>query len=291
MRLWGALLALVAASCSPAPATQTPAHPALWKLADADTTIYLFGTIHILPSRLEWQSPKIKAALNASQGLVLETVLGEGDRDPATVMRTLAARNDLPPVVERVPADRRALLDEAVRKSGVPLAALDVYETWAVALTLAAAQFASLPGTHDDGAEQVLTRAFRALGKPVSGLETPAEQLGYFDALPEDAQRRFLISVIEDKDDPRAEFQAMISAWTSGDLKKIELTFSDEAQLSPELMQALLVRRNQHWTDWIAHRLDTPGTVFVAVGAGHLAGPRSVEAMLAARGLKVERLQ
>ncbi len=291
MTRWLAACVLCLIGCTPSPPAPPPAHPALWKLADADTTIYLFGTIHILPADLDWQSPRLKTALNESQALVLETVLGSGDRDPSTVMRTLAERPGLPPVKDRVPAMARADLAALALKAGVPMDALNGYETWAVALTLASAQLATLPGSHDDGAEQRLTRLFRALGKPVSGLETPAEQLGYFDALPEAAQRRFLTSVVEDKGDPRAEFHAMITAWAAGDIKRIALTFADESELSPELKTALLVRRNQHWVDAIVHRLDTPGSVFVAVGAGHLAGPDSVITMLAARGLKAERLQ
>ncbi len=291
MKHWVAAVALSLAACGAAPATQAPARPALWKLSDADTTIYLFGTIHILPQGLDWESPRIRAALNASQGLVLETVLGSGDRDPATILRTLGQTPGLPPVVDRVPPASRAALAALVKKTGLPMATLDGYETWAVALTLASTGLAALPGSHDDGAEQVLARQFRSSGKPVSGLETPGEQLGYFDALPEDAQRRFLLSVVDDKSDPQAEFKAMIAAWSAGDLRRIALTFTDQTELSPELMQALLVRRNQRWTAWIAHRLDTPGTVFVAVGAGHLAGPQSLATMLAARGLKVVRLQ
>jgi hypothetical protein len=59
----------------------------------------------------------------------------------------------------------------------------------------------------------------------------------------------------------------------------------------PRLAAALLHPRNRAWADWIAARLATPGRVFVAVGAGHLAGPHSVQAMLAERGLTVTRLQ
>jgi uncharacterized protein YbaP (TraB family) len=60
---------------------------------------------------------------------------------------------------------------------------------------------------------------------------------------------------------------------------------------NPELRDTLLRQRNQRWAAWIQRRLQRPGTVFVAVGAGHLAGGDSVPAMLAEAGLKVERLQ
>jgi uncharacterized protein len=83
----------------------------------------------------------------------------------------------------------------------------------------------------------------------------------------------------------------MLDAWSRGDLKGIARTFDDETQMSPELKDALMRRRNARWAEWLARRLDRPGTVFVAVGAGHLAGADSVQKMLEARGIKAKRVQ
>ena len=43
--------------------------------------------------------------------------------------------------------------------------------------------------------------------------------------------------------------------------------------------------------EWIGNRLEEPGTVFLAVGAGHLAGEGSVQDQLSANGIAAERLQ
>jgi uncharacterized protein YbaP (TraB family) len=83
----------------------------------------------------------------------------------------------------------------------------------------------------------------------------------------------------------------MIRAWASGDTAMIAATFDDELKTSGPLADALLVRRNQRWATWLANRMKKPGTVFVAVGAGHLAGNNSVQAMLAKRGFRVWRVQ
>ena len=143
----------------------------------------------------------------------------------------------------------------------------------------------------DNGADRQLTTLFKTAKKPVSGLETTAQQLGFFDQLSEPAQRTFLIAMIDESADPKAEFDAMIAAWSRGDEKRIALSFDDELQMTPELLEKLLRARNANWTTWIATRMDRPGTVFVAVGAGHLAGKESVQMMLAKRGLKVLRVQ
>jgi len=268
-----------------------PAQPALWRLADADTTIYLFGTIHLLPRDLNWQSPMIDAAIRASDALVLETVLDADPTKTSAILTGLGVSPGLPPLLDRVPAEKRASLARIVKESGIPITVLDGFETWAAALTLASTSLGDLNARAEDGAEAVLSARFAKMRKPVSGLETPAQQLGYFDRLPEAAQRTFLASVADDDSNARAEFDAMVAAWGAGDVKRIELTFDDELKLSPELADALLRQRNTRWTQWIAGRMAQPGTVFVAVGAGHLAGPDSVAAMLSAKGMKVTRVQ
>ena len=83
----------------------------------------------------------------------------------------------------------------------------------------------------------------------------------------------------------------MVAAWWAGDVQKIAVTFDNEMRLSPELSDALLTRRNARWAAWVRARMAQPGTVFMAVGAGHLAGRDAVQAMLGAKGLKVVRVQ
>jgi uncharacterized protein len=286
-----ALAAFALLSCHSTQSQAKPVRPALWKVSDADTTIYLFGTIHLLPKDLAWQSPKIAAAIKRSQGLVLETVMDKDPQKTGAIMAKLGMSPGLPPLLDRVPADKRAALQAVVTKSGVPLAVLDRFESWAAALTLASAGMRDLPVSPEYGAEATLSRAFTTASKPVIGLETPAQQLGYFDSLPEAAQRKFLVSIAEDDSNAKAEFDAMIAAWGSGDVKKIALTFDDELKLSPELTEVLLKQRNRNWAAWIGERMRKPGTVFLAVGAGHLAGSGAVTELLAARGMKVSRIQ
>jgi uncharacterized protein len=289
--LTSALAAFALLSCHSTQSEAKPVRPALWKVSDADTTIYLFGTIHLLPKDLAWQSPRIVTAIKGSQGLVLETVMDKDPQKTGAIMAQLGMSKGLPPLLDRVPPDKRDALRTVVTKSGVPLAVLDQFETWAAALTLASAGMRDLPVSPEYGAEAILSRQFTTAKKPVSGLETPAQQLGYFDGLPETAQRKFLTSIAEDDSSAQAEFDAMIAAWGSGDIRKIALTFDDELKLSPELTDVLLKQRNRNWSDWIVARMAKPGSVFVAVGAGHLAGAGAVTELLKARGLKVARIQ
>jgi uncharacterized protein YbaP (TraB family) len=136
-----------------------------------------------------------------------------------------------------------------------------------------------------------LRTTFQGAGKPVGQLETNREQLGFFDLLPEKAQRALLEGSIETPGDMRQHFQGMLNSWLRGDVDAIARTFNEDLSASPDLMDALIRRRNANWSQWIEKRMAEPGTVMVAVGAGHLAGSDSVQDFLKKRGLKVHRVQ
>jgi len=130
LRLLAPLLLLAAAPAQP------QAHPALWKLSDADTTIYLFGTIHILPAGTVWMDPPIKRAVESAQSLTLEAVLDQDPGQVATVLMKIGTAKGLPSLAERVPPAKRAPLAAMVKASGLPSTFLDGMKSWAAAIML-----------------------------------------------------------------------------------------------------------------------------------------------------------
>jgi uncharacterized protein YbaP (TraB family) len=164
-------------------------------------------------------------------------------------------------------------------------------ETWAAAFTLLGVQFRGMGLRGEAGVEETLRETFTAAGKPIGQLETNAQQLGFFDQLPVEAQRALLEGAIETPQSASGEFRNMLSCWAGGDVRCIAQTFNRDLSQSPALMDALLKRRNANWTNWLERRMAQPGTVFVAVGAGHLAGPYSVLALLQRDRYRVKRLQ
>jgi uncharacterized protein YbaP (TraB family) len=268
------------------------AQPALWEVSDPDTTIYLFGTIHLLPDDVQWRSAKFNDALAGSQQLVVETIVD--DKNPSKLMSAMASlgfANGLPPLVQRVPAAKRPALEAAIKKSGFPPQAFDRMKTWAAAFILLGNQFRDLGLKGGQGVEQVLRGEFTTAGKPIGELETNVEQLGFFDKLPESAQLELLEGAIEGGKATSAQFSGMIRAWSHGDVQGIARTFDHDLSRSPALRQSLLHQRNANWSKWIEQRLAQPGTIIVAVGAGHLAGKDSVLEMLKKDGYAVRRLQ
>jgi hypothetical protein len=284
--------ALLSAAPAYAKAPQA-GHPALWQVSDRDTTIYLFGTIHLLPEHFQWRTPEFDKALQSSQELVVETIVD--DKDPSKIMSALASlafnTPNLPPLIERVPPDKRAALAEVIKKTGLPPQAFDRMETWAAAFILLGVQYRELNLKGEEGVEAVLRNSFTTQGKPVGELETNLEQFGFFDRLPPKGQEALLEGALEDSKAADAEFAGMLQAWAKGDVRDIARTFDHDLAASPELAQALIHQRNSNWTTWIEKRMTQPGTTFIAVGAGHLAGSDSVIAMLQRAGYRVKRVQ
>lgn len=286
------LLALVPAAAAQARAPDV-ARPALWEVSDPDTKIYLFGTIHLLPDNYQWRTAKFDEALAGSKQLVVETIVD--DKNPAKLISAMASlafnTPNLPPLADRVPAGRRAALAAAIKKSGFPPQALDRMETWAAAFILLGNQFRDLGLKGDAGVEAVLRNTFTSEGKPIDELETNVQQLSFFDKLPEAAQRQLLDGAIDASEEMKKDFRGMLAAWSRGDVEGIARTFNRDLAASPDLQEALLKRRNANWSKWIEQRMTEPGAVFIAVGAGHLAGRDSVIELLKHDGYSVRRVQ
>jgi uncharacterized protein YbaP (TraB family) len=278
---------------SPAAARTPQARPALWAVSDADTTIYLFGTIHLLPENYTWRTPAFNRALDASQQLVVETIVE--NENPGKLMAAMASigfNDKLPPLAERVPPEKRAALQGAVAATGMPPVAFDRMKTWMAAFLLLSQQFQKLGLKGADGVETVLRTKFLSEGKPIGELESNVEQLGFFDALPEKAQRDLLEGALEQPDGKMDEqFGGMLKAWATGNLPAVAKTFDQDMAGSPDLRKILIERRNANWSRWIEKRMAQPGAVLIAVGAGHLAGRQSVVEMLKRDGYRVRRLQ
>jgi uncharacterized protein YbaP (TraB family) len=285
---FAALLALAA----PATARVPQARPALWEVSDADTTVYLFGTIHLLPPNYQWRTPKFDAALANSRELVVETIVDLQHPDEIlAAKRNLGYSAGLPPIEQRVPAAKRALLRSVIAKTGVPEQYFTSMETWLAAFELLGVRFMEMGLKGEQGPEQALRTEFEAAKKPIGQLETNTEQLGFFDRLPEKAQRQLLEGAIDGPKSMNDDFAKMVASWSRGDVKAIAVTFNRDLSSSPELMNSLIKQRNANWSRWIEDRMTKPGSVFVAVGAGHLAGPSSVISLLQRDGYKVRRIQ
>ena len=285
------LLALPAcAQQSPAPTqVQDNADPALWVVKDADTTIYLFGTVHVLKPGLSWFDEAVKTAFDSSQTLVLEMV----EPDMATQQKVVAAKAFAPagaPLTSQIAPNYRDAFARAMGEGGITAETYDRMRPWFAAITLSLLPVQKLGYDPANGPEKVLTDAARASGKQVAGLETFEGQLGIFDALSQPAQVELLESTLDELPTVDESFSKLVNAWSAGKPEQVAIEMNEALKDSPEVAKILLTDRNRKWAAWVAERMKRPGTVFIAVGAGHLAGTGSVQDQLGAYRLKAVRV-
>ena len=275
------------------PDGRTAPRPAMWLLADEDTRIYLFGTIHILPTGLQWRSPAFDEIARTVDELVLE-VAEDPDEAPPASARALMTLDSPMPILDRVSPERRTALEAMIGSLGLEPQLFDRLQTWAAVMTIAVVgmtqAMAGPDGSLDDlpGVEDALRVDFADSRRPISGVETGSQQLGFLAGLSAATQQAMLDELVDSylEGDPDL-MNPSNEDWLRGDVSDIA---EEMAEMPPELYDALVTRRNRAWTRWLIERLDRPGNVLFAVGAGHLAGPDSVQSMLEARGFTVRRI-
>ena len=283
--LAAAVPAQEATSTDTMPANAQPG-PALWKVADEDTTIYLVGTVHVLPDDIDWFDSRIANAFGASDELVFEIDM----EDTAAMQQVVTQRAVLEgdqTLRELMTEENRAQYEQALANFGMPAATLDQMEPWMAAMTLSILPLVASGYNTEAGVETALNT--RAEGKTRGSLETIDEQIALFDTLPMEVQLTYLDDTVEAIPETPANIERMVGRWLEGDAVSLAAIMNEEMD-DPALYHRLLTDRNANWANWIEQRLDSEGTVFVAVGAGHLAGRGSVQEMLEERGLEVTRI-
>lgn len=266
------------------------AKPALWVVRDADTTIYLFGTVHLLPHDTDWHYSALDKALADSQALYVELVDDDQLNMAALVLRY--GIDSAHPLSSLLSPSDWSRLQHAAQLADVPGGAggLNIMKPWLAALSLTVAPLAKAGLDPAQGVDKQLRTAMEKAGKPVRGLETAEQQIRFLADMPAALQLGLLRSTLRETDRATLELKKLIDAWKAGDdaaIAKLENEMLRREE--PQLYQRLLVERNAAWAQRIKAMLEEPGTYFIAVGAAHLAGPDSVQARLRALGIDSTR--
>ena len=286
-----------AATAKPLPAgIQGEAVPALWQVKGVHGTVYLFGSVHVMRKEVHWETPKVKDALKSSDVLYLEIA----DIDPESVKKMQPTIMKLgmdmeKPLSTKISKDDVAMLDAAVKKMGLPgEEAFEPMRPWMAYLALSVLPAIQAGYAPNGGIDQVISGEAKGQNKPIKGFETMEDQLHFLADFPEDQQVLLLHQELTDLPKSVGEMDEVVGDWTHGDVEKIGALDNDEMKTKyPVLYDKLLVKRNVHFADSIAALLKDPatGTVFVTVGAAHLAGPDSVVKQLAAKGYPATRVE
>jgi uncharacterized protein YbaP (TraB family) len=266
------------------------AEPALWAIKDKDSTIYLFGTIHVLKPDTQWRSPAIDKALKDSGDLTIEVL---GADDPA-VMQPLVLKygvDQVNPLSKKLSPDDFKRIQVLAQGAGVPAQALEIMRPWLASISLAMLPIMKAGYDPRSGVEQVVQAQMKAAGKPAASLESAEQQIRFFADMSPKVEIDMLKSTLDDAEEGPGKIDKMVTAWASGDTKELETEFVTEMKADyADVYDVLLTDRNIAWSKQLKTKLAGSGVSFVAVGAGHLVGPDSVQVQLAKLGIKAERV-
>jgi uncharacterized protein YbaP (TraB family) len=261
----------------------------VWVIRDADSTIVLFGSVHILPRGVEWAPKALTDALAGADDLWFE--IPPDDATAAEVSALAAQHALLPPgrtLSSLLDAKSRSRLHRVAGSVGLPVSALDPLQPWMAEIQLMVAFLAQRGGLIAEGVEDKVS----AMAPPTvqrRSFETAGQQVGTLSGGDLATQTASLKETLRELADDPDSFDRMVRAWASGDVKRLSREAVEPLRkAAPKSYQSLVVARNREWTKIIAERLAGSGKTVMVVGAGHLVGPDSVPVMLRARGVAVE---
>jgi uncharacterized protein YbaP (TraB family) len=299
------ILALTLISCAPAadsPDAQAKptaeivapkiADPALWVVRDADTVVYLFGTVHVLKPDMKWQTEKFDLAFNKADVIYQEADLSpEIQQALGAVLPGLAFYSDGRTLREVLNEADEKEVKEAADIVGLDMIAVDRMKPWFAAIGLTQMQMVKAGYQADKGVEMIITEKAKKADKPIRFLETAEWQLRLLAELPEASQIEFLVAGAEAIEDSPEMLDDLVDDWFTGDVDGIADLMSDEDAMGDDVVyDAMLTQRNRNWTREIQKLMQAEeGTFLFAVGAAHLAGEDSVINMLRDQGETVAR--
>lgn len=271
-----------------------PPKPLLWKVSDADNSIYLLGSFHLLKETDYPLAASTYAALEDAERVVFELSPAEmNDPRLARKMAAAAMRTDGQTLQQSLPASTWAALSVYTAQRKLPIANFQPYETWFVSLLVGMTEMQAVGLNPQLGLDKHFAERAVAAGKPVTGLETGEQQIALFDGMGEKEQLQALQDTLSEVANIKTEIGKLHDLWRAGDAEALNVRTGAEMKAEyPALYQRINVERNQAWLPRLAGMLDESASddTLVVVGAMHLLGEDGVVAMLKTKGYTVERL-
>ena len=282
------LVALGDFACAADEAPATQATPALWTIEKDGKTLYLFGSIHLLPPSIKWRRPEIDAAIAASKVFVFEApVDGGGAGAMSTFIETGGKLPEGTTLQDVLPPDLYAQVEDAAWKVNYPPMALKQFRPWLVAVSLELFSYIKAGFSTWYGVDRLIESDAKLSGHTVDYLETVEGQLSFFSRLDRKTEIAYLRETVRSLAEEPNSPNDLVAAWASGKPEKMIGLLDEAFAKVPALRAQLLVARNKYWLPKLEAMLASPETHFVTVGVGPLVGPDSVVAALKAKGYKV----
>lgn len=245
----------------------------VWTVRGAHGTVYLAGSVHLLPAQDAALPDAFDRAYRDSAILVMELDLGK--LDPEQLAGWMQQHGTLSgdTTLRAVLGERRyARTAAAASGLGAPMSLLDTQTPWVIGVELTELEYLRLGYDPEQGVEEQLLRRARADGKPTAGLETVDEELGGLERLPREEQLKILDQTLSELQDTQADMLVVLGAWRRGDAARLATLLSKEFGEFPDLYRTLVTDRNRHWLPQIEQFLRNDSNTLVVVGALHLVG-------------------
>jgi hypothetical protein len=266
-------------------------HPALWKIEHEGSTVYIFGSHHVLKEGTNWVPRSFTDVMEEVDEFVFEVepteermpdaqafIDGSGYLPEGTSLRNMLTE------------ETRDSLGVLARRLRLDANEMDRQRPWFALLTLTSAFYGQREYSVEYGADIRILRYATWLEKPVSYLETARRQLEYFAEAIEGAPVAGFEQVVANlRDEPDAIVEN-IRDWRAGNVEETAMRLHAFFEHNPTAVKILLDDRNKSWAGQIEQMMSQDKTFFVTVGIGHLGGPGSVIDILCMNGWNVERI-
>jgi len=264
--------------------------PALWKIEDEDTTVYLFGTVHLLRADVDWSRGTVEEAFAASDVLYLETDISPaGQTEAQQLMQQLGLNPPGTTFSSFFTEEELAQVTSFVTSLGIPMQNLEPLRPWLANLVISIQIVVDAGGNPAAGVDSVLRERAVAAGKELRYFESPSEQIRMIASPSDAAMADSLLVGITQYAENRDMFDDMVELWRTGQTDALGEMMNQAMGADESVRSAWLTKRNANWTEDLVTLMQTEeGTFFVAVGAGHLTGFDSVQTMMAEKGYTAE---
>lgn len=265
----------------------TIANPAFWVVEENGKTLFLLGSVHLLPPEMKWANSTIDAARAKAEVFVFEAPIKDADQAMTSFVDRhghLPSGTSLKDLMSR---KEYKDLEAASWSVQYPPKLLAHVRPWLAAVFLELYSYLKNGYSAHYGVDHVIERDATERGKSLAYLESVGQQLGYFLKLSPRDELRYLNATVRDiLEKPDAPVE-LIDAWARGDAQGLAALIDAGMASVPQLRAQLLVSRNREWVPQLLAMLRSGRVHFVTVGAGHLVGRDSVVALLRAKGVKV----
>lgn len=263
----------------------------VWAIRGAHNTVYLAGSVHLLPTGDTALPKAFDRAYADSTTLVMELDLGNFDPLEATTWMmdkgTLPAGTTLRGVLGE---PRYQRVSTAAAALGLTMPMLDGLAPWVVGIELTDLAYEHAGFDSEEGVEEQLVRRAKSDHRATAGLETLEEELGGLIALSREDQVKMLDQTLDDTQHLQEEMQQVLAAWRHGDTQRLSALLASEYSDFPALYRPLVTERNEKWLPQIEKMLKGDGNVMVVVGALHVVGKGGLLELLRKDGYPAKQL-